>query len=121
MITIDNKRKDFSTVVAINHSTNEVVKVRGKLVICAIPIAVSRSISFTNISQAKRYIFDNQLRTTCSKSFIITRKPFWRSFATGDGLFSYEYPINMCHDISPDDETCGILVFFHSGKKYIEW
>lgn len=27
----------------------------------------------------------------------------------------------MCHDISPTDESCGILVFFHNGKKYMEW
>jgi len=24
----------------------------------------------------------------------------------------------MSHDISPTDLSCGIMVFFHSGKKY---
>lgn len=27
----------------------------------------------------------------------------------------------MCHDISPEDESCGIMVFFHSGKKLDAW
>lgn len=55
------------------------------------------------------------------KSFLIVKKPFWRPHATGDGMFSSEYLVNMCHDISPPDLSCGILVFFHNGKKFMEW
>ena len=73
------------------------------------------------ICVSKRYIFDNQLRTTASKSFLVVKKPFWRKFACGDGLFSYDHVVNMCHDISPPDLSCGIMVYFHMGKKYIDW
>lgn len=103
VITIDNKRKDFCTVVACNNKEDTIVNIRAKKVICTVPLSVTRTISFTNISQAKKYIFDNQLRTSASKSFLIVRKPFWRKFATGDGLFSYDHLVNMCHDISPSD------------------
>lgn len=48
---------------------------------------------------------------------MIVKKPFWRQYATGDGLFSKEHLINMCHDISPEDESCGIIVFFSHGDK----
>lgn len=121
VITIDNKRKDFCTIIACDNETNKIAKFRAKKVICTVPLAVTRTLTFTNISLAKKYIFDNQLRTSCSKSFLIVKKPFWWKFATGDGLFSYDYLVNMCHDISPTDGSCGILVFFHNGKKYIEW
>ena len=102
-ITIDNKRTDFCTIISCDNEANKIVKTYAKKVICTVPLAVTRTLTFTNISQAKKYIFDNQLRTTCSKSFLIVQKPFWRSFATGDGLFSYDHHVNMCHDISPDD------------------
>lgn len=85
------------------------------------PLSIARYLSFTNISKAKRFIFDNQLRTSCSKSFLIVKKPFWREFATGDAIFSTDYMINMAHDISPPDLSCGIMVFFHNGKKFVDW
>jgi len=61
----------------------------GRKIICSVPLAVTRSITFTKISSAKKFIIDNQLRTNCLKSFLIVKKPFWRKFATGDALFSY--------------------------------
>ena len=53
---------------------------------------------------------------------MIFKKPFWQQLKnSGDGLFSSEWAVNMCHDISPEDNSCGIIVFFHNGKKYYEW
>ena len=121
VITIDNKRPDLCIVVACNTRTNVVTRYLTRKVICTVPLAVTRTISFTNISHAKRYLFDNQLRTTASKSFLVTKTPFWRNFACGDGLFSYDHLVNMCHDISPPDKSCGIMVYFHMGKKYFDW
>ncbi len=93
-----------------------------KKVICAVPLQVVRNVNFTNISENKRIVFDNQLRTNSLKTFVVFKKPFWREQnMTGDGLFSYDWLTNMCHDISPEDESCGILVFFHNGKKYYQW
>lgn len=49
-------------------------------------------------------IFDNQLRTNALKTFIVFKKAFWREKdISGDGLFSYDWLANMCHDISPED------------------
>lgn len=121
VITIDNKKPDVCIVVACNTRNNTVTRYRAKKIICTVPLSVTRTISFTNISPAKRYIFDNQLRTTASKSFLVVKKPFWRKFACGDGLFSYDHIVNMCHDISPPDLSCGIMVYFHMGKKLIDW
>ncbi len=101
VITIDNRRKDFITVVAKNLITNKIIKFRAKNVICAVPLAVTRNIAFTSISEAKQLIIDNQIRTNCVKSFLIVKKPFWRDIANGDGLFSKDHYVNMCHDISP--------------------
>jgi hypothetical protein len=76
---------------------------------------------------AKQIIFDNQLQSNCIKVFVITKKPFWRkdkngnNFANGDALFGAEYPFNMCHDISPPNLSCGVMVFFTSGKKLDRW
>lgn len=58
---------------------------------------------------------------------MVVKSPFWRrdaagkQLANGDGLFSDEHMVNMCHDISPLDESCGIIVFFHNGKKLDRW
>lgn len=108
-------------MTSINYKTNKSSYYIGRKIICTIPLAVSRSLSFTNISRAKRFIFDNQTRTSCMKSFLIVKKPFWRPKYSGDAMFSSEHLVNMCHDISPPDVSCGIIVFFHNGKKFIEW
>lgn len=40
---------------------------------------------------------------------MVVKTPFWRKdnqgkpLANGDGLFSKDYLVNMCHDISPID------------------
>ena len=121
VITINNKDPNVCVVVSRNSKTNQVTRHRAKKIICTVPLSVTRTITFTHLSPAKRYIFDNQLRTTASKSFLITKTPFWRKFACGDGLFSFDHLVNMCHDISPSDLSCGIMVYFHMGKKYIDW
>jgi len=87
----------------ISQINNTSKKYYCKQVICAVPLGVSKLIAFTNISRAKNIIIDNQLRTNSHKCFMITKKPFWRKTATGDGLFSKEHLVNMCHDISPED------------------
>lgn len=120
VLTIDNK-SDTCVVTTQCSRNNQVNVYRCRKVINSVPLAVSRSITFTNISRAKRFIIDNQLRTNCVKSFLIVREPFWRKHASGDCLFSNDHLVNMCHDISPHDVSCGILVFFHSGKKYDLW
>lgn len=53
-------------------------KYTAKKVICAIPLAISRNVGFTNLSQTKSFIIDNQLRSNSLKSFVITKTPFWR-------------------------------------------
>ena len=120
VLVIDNK-SDICVVTTQNTRNNQTHVYRCRKVINSIPLAVSRSITFTNISRAKRFIIDNQLRTSCVKSFLIVKQPFWRRFASGDALFSQDHLVNMCHDISPPDLSCGIMVFFHSGKKYDLW
>jgi monoamine oxidase len=94
----------------ICEADNRVMKrFRCKQVICAAPLAISRTIAFTNISLAKKLIIDNQLRTNSVKSFMVVKTPFWRKdsdgkpFASGDCLFSEKHHVNMCHDISPLD------------------
>jgi monoamine oxidase len=126
VITIDNRSKDFITVIC--ETENSIIKrFRCKHVISAVPLAVSRSIAFSNITLAKKLIIDNQLRTNSVKSFMIVKSPFWRKdangkpLASGDGIFSKEHRVNFCHDISPLDESCGIIVFFHHGKKLDDW
>ncbi len=126
VITIDNRAQGSITIVA--ETDNRVIKkFKCKHVICAAPLAVSRTIAFTNISTAKKIIIDNQLRTNAVKSFMFTKTPFWRRdsngkpLANGDCLFSDKYFVNMCHDISPLDESCGIIVFFHNGKRLDAW
>jgi hypothetical protein len=32
-----------------------------------------------------------------------------------------DYNISMSHDVSPHNNSCGILVFFHCGDKYTKW
>jgi len=127
VFTIDNRRKDFITIICEDTFDKSIKKYRCKQVICAVPLAVSRMITFTNLSLAKKIIIDNQLHTNAVKSFFITKKPFWRKHKdgslnyNGDTLFSNDFHVNMCHDISPTDESCGILVFFHSGKRLDAW
>ena len=116
MITIDNRIKD-KIVVICNLPNNITKRYACKQVVCALPLGVSKYISFSDISRAKRIILDNQLQTNAHKCFMIVKKPFWRKHATGDGLFSSEHWVNMSHDISPSDESCGIMVFFKHGDK----
>jgi hypothetical protein len=67
-------------------------------------------------------IINNQIQTKTMKTFVFFKYPFWKKInANGDGLFSNEWMVNMCHDVSPKDESCGILVFFHAGSKYNQW
>jgi monoamine oxidase len=70
-----------------------------------VPIITTRNITFSNLSEAKKLILDNQLRTNAIKTFAFFKKPFWRKHckASGDCLFSYDWALNMCHDISPED------------------
>jgi monoamine oxidase len=126
VITIDSRAKGSITVIC--ETDNRVIKYfRCRHVICAAPLAVSRTINFPNISTAKKLIIDNQLRTNSVKSFMVVKSPFWRRdssgkpLANGDCLFSGKYIVNMCHDISPLDESCGIIVFFHNGRKLDAW
>lgn len=102
VLEIDNSRSDFNIVTAIDRKLNK-FQYRAKKVICALPIAITRNITFTNISETKRIIFDNQLRTNAIKTFAFFQKPFWRKHAnaSGDCLFSNDWAMNMCHDISP--------------------
>lgn len=86
------------------------------------PIAVVKNISIAKLSPAKQLIFSNQLETSAQKSFVICKRPFWRELGwSGDLLFSPEYNINMVHDISPTDGSCGILVMFHNATKLVAW
>jgi monoamine oxidase len=102
VIEVDNIHQDFTIVTCIDRTTGKPLKLVCKKVICAVPLQVLRSINFTNISENKRIVFDNQLRTNALKTFVIFKKPFWRNKGkTGDGLFSYDWLLNMCHDISP--------------------
>lgn len=121
VITIDNRNSKLITVLSEDTKTHQITKYRAKGIICAIPLAVTRQISFTNISNAKSLIFDNQIRTNCTKSFLILKTPFWRHFASGDSIYSDDHYVNMSHDISPVDTSCGIMVFFHSGNKLDAW
>lgn len=127
VLTVDNRRSDFITIISEDTQTHKLHKFTCKQVICAVPLAVSRLISFTNISEAKKLIIDNQLRTNAVKSFIIVKHPFWRKNkdgspnCNGDCLYSSEHMANMCHDISPPDLSCGIQVFFHSGRRLDSW
>jgi monoamine oxidase len=125
VITVDNRSPNFTTVVC--ETEGQMRRFRGKHIICAVPLAVSRLITFERLSPAKKLIIDNQLRTNSNKSFMITKKPFWRRdsqgkpMANGDSLLSKEYLANMSHDISPTDESCGIIVFFHNGRRLDAW
>lgn len=108
VITIDNRSKSQITIVC--ETEGKVIRrYRCKQVICAVPLTVTRSITFENLSKAKKLIIDNQLRSNSNKSFVITKTPFWRRdsngkpAANGDGIFSHDYLVNMCHDISPPD------------------
>lgn len=132
VITIDSRISGAISIICETGS-GRIRKYRAKNVICAVPLSISRNIVFTNISQAKSLILDNQLRSNSLKSFIITKTPFWRmrggkEWANGDTLFSSEYHVNMTHDISPNvspnqplDSSVGIIVFFHHGKKLDAW
>ena len=121
VIGINNTHNHLCIITSINPKTSKVNNYYCRKVLLSAPLAVSRSIIISNISKAKRFILDNQLRTNCLKSFLVVKKPFWRRFASGDGIFSNSHLVNMCHDISPNDLSCGIMVFFHNGKKYEEW
>lgn len=90
-------------ITALDHNHNPIV-FKSKKIICAVPIATSKNITFTNISIGKQLIFDNQVKTKTQKTFMFFKRPFWRKYkANGDGLFCDEWAVNMCHDISPQD------------------
>jgi monoamine oxidase len=83
---------------------NKAYKAFAKKVICAAPLQVLRNISFSNISENKRLVFDNQARTSALKIFFVVKKPFWRNKNySGDGLFSNDWTVNICHDVTPND------------------
>ena len=86
-----------------------------KKVIVATPIGIMNNIKISNLSLAKRLILKNQTKNIVTKSFVITKRPFWRDKCTGDGLFSEDFNMSMSHDVSPAFGECGILVFFHCG------
>lgn len=119
-------------VVAIDNSVKDKVKVKANLngniieytcknLICNIPIGVLNKVSFASISPSKKLIFSSQTRNLVCKSFIIARRPFWKDKTSGDGLYSDSHHISMSHDVSPSNNECGILVFFHCGDKYTKW
>lgn len=87
-----------------------------------VPLATLRNIRIGRLSEGKRLVVENQLRTTNRKSFVICRSAFWRKLGfSGDCLFGRDYPVNMSHDISPASGDCGVLVFFHNGRKFDRW
>lgn len=117
---IDNKDPQLIKITVEHNSKPTVFHCRK--VIVTVPIAVIKNIHIAKLSPAKKMIFENQLNTTSQKSFLLCKKPFWRKLGwSGDLLFAPEFNINMAHDISPEDESCGILVMFHNATKLVAW
>lgn len=116
MAKIDNSSPNWVDIYMNNN-----VFYRAKQVILAVPIAVSKNIQFTKLSNSKKLIMENQVDNLVSKTFVFAKKPFWNNTANGDSLYDESVNISMGHDISPEDESIGIMVFFHSGNKYRKW
>ena len=128
----DNFIKFEEEVVAIDNSNPNNLKLKvkkngkvfeynAKKVIVNAPIGTLNKILITNLSLAKQMIFSNQTRNLVTKSFILTKRPFWKEKCTGDGLYTSDYNISMSHDVSPINNECGAMVFFHCGDKYSKW
>ena len=86
-------------------------------VICAAPPALAAEISFDPPLPDDKLTCLRNLQPGCAiKCFAVYEKPFWREQGWSGSAISDVGPIHVCFDVTPPDETRGILMGFIEGR-----
>lgn len=86
-------------------------------VVCAAPPALASEIVFDPaLPEPKQSLLSNLQPGCAIKCFAIYDKPFWRSKNWSGSAVSDQPPVHVCFDVTPPDETRGILMGFIEGR-----
>jgi len=91
-----------------------------KAIIC-LPAATIGRIQFTSLSIGKRLIIENQLTCNMTRMAMVFKKPWWRPQNTGYASFSHKFSMNELVDLTPKDESIGILAFVFLADGFESW
>lgn len=91
-------------------------------VITAVPSGTLGKIKFQTISEGKQIIMENQLNSQVIRMTMVFPEPFWRDLHfSGNVNFSHLFPMNEIVELTPQDQSCGILAYVFFKEGYQEW
>lgn len=97
--------------------TSEAMTVRAKHAIVALPPPLCESIKFEpSLPQPRRSIQRNWRMGALTKCFAIYDEPFWRADGLSGEAVSDSSLASLTFDVSPADESCGVLLGFVGGN-----
>ncbi len=86
-------------------------------VICAAPPALAAEIHYDPpLPQDKQACLENLQPGCAIKCFAVYEQPFWRAQGWSGSAISDVGPIHVCFDVTPPDESRGILMGFIEGR-----
>ncbi|WP_289083433.1 FAD-dependent oxidoreductase [uncultured Spongiibacter sp.] len=90
--------------------------------VCAAPPILAHDIVFTPpLPQAKKALLNNLQPGCAIKCFAIYETPFWRKQGWSGSAVSDVPPVHVCFDVTPPDETRGILMGFIEGREGVKY
>ncbi|MDX1496252.1 MAG: flavin monoamine oxidase family protein [Salinisphaeraceae bacterium] len=102
--------------------TSDTAKWECASVICAAPPALADEITFDPPLPDEKQTLLNNLQPGCAiKCFAVYETPFWREQGWSGQALSDQPPVHVCFDVTPPDETRGILMGFIEGRDGVEY
>lgn len=105
--------------VIVKTSTGETYSCE-KAIIC-LPVATMGRIKFSSLSTGKKLLVENQLTCNMTRMAMVFARPWWRPKHCGYVSFSHKFPMNELVELTPKEETIGILAFVFTGDGFEEW
>lgn len=91
-------------------------------VICSAPPALASEIAFEPPLSDEKQRLLNRLQPGCAiKCFAVYKTPFWREQGWSGSALSDRAPVHVCFDVTPPDETRGVLMGFIEGRDGIAY
>lgn len=91
-------------------------------VICAAPPALASDIEFDPPLPDEKQRLLHNLQPGCAiKCFATYETPFWRKQGWSGSAVSDQPPVHICFDVTPPDESRGILMGFIEGRDGVEY
>lgn len=102
--------------------TSDIAEWECASVICAAPPALANEIEFNPPLPDEKQTLLHNLQPGCAiKCFAVYDTPFWREQGWSGSAVSDQPPVHVCFDVTPPDESRGILMGFIEGRDGVEY